>query len=116
MDEDGKNLNCLTKGQTDNFFPAFSPDGKKIVFVSGQDEGEDLFLVSPDGANRTRLTYDGGQKRYPSFSPDGNSVVFASKQKEQDDRYFEIYIMNLKETISKEKLIERLEEMLKAFS
>jgi TolB protein len=116
MDEDGKNLNCLTKGQTDNFFPAFSPDGKKIVFVSGQDEEEDLFLVSPDGANRTRLTYDGGQKRYPSFSPDGNSIVFAGKQKEQDDRYFEIYIMNLKETISKEKLIERLEEMLKFFS
>jgi TolB protein len=116
MDEDGKNLNCLTKGQTDNFFPAFSPDGKKIVFVSGQDEEEDLFLVTPDGANRTRLTYDGGQKRYPSFSPDGNSIVFAGKQKEQDDRYFEIYIMNLKETISKEKLIERLEKMLKAFS
>jgi len=116
MDEDGKNINCLTKGQTDDFFPAFSPDGKKIVFVSGQDEEEDLFLVSPDGANRTRLTYDGGQKRYPSFSPDGNSIVFASKQKDQNDRYFEIYVLNLKETISKEKLIQRLEEMLKFFS
>jgi TolB protein len=116
MDEDGKNLNCLTKGQTDNFFPAFSPEGKKIVFVSGQDEEEDLFLVDPDGANRTRLTYDGGQKKYPSFSPDGNSIVFVAKQKRQDDRYFEIYVLNLKDTITKEKLIQRLEEMLKAFS
>jgi len=116
VDEDGENLNCLTKGQTDNFFPAISPDGKKIVFVSNQYDQDDLFSVNPDGSNRTRLTYDGGEKRYPSFSPDGNSIVFAGKQKEQDDRYFEIYLLNLKETISKEKLIERLEEMLKAFS
>ena len=116
MDESGENLKCLTKGQTDNFLPAFSPDGKKIVFVSNQDDQEDLYLVNPDGSNRTRLTYDGGEKKYPSFSPDGNLVVFAGKQKDQDDRYFEIYILNLKETIPKEKLIQRLEEMLKAFS
>ncbi len=115
MDENGENLKCLTKGQTDDFFPAFSPDGKKIVFVSNQDDREDLYLVNLDGSNRTRLTYDGGHKRYPSFSPDGNLIVFAAKQKEQDDRYYEIYILNLKETIPKEKLIQRLEGMLKAF-
>ena len=116
MDEDGENLICLTKGQTDDFFPAFSSDGKKIVFVSNQDDQENLYLVNPDGSNRTRLTYDGGEKKYPSFSPDGNLIGFAAKQKDQDDRYYEIYILNLKETISKEKLIQRLEEMLKVFS
>jgi Tol biopolymer transport system component len=116
MDDDGENLTCLTRGQTDNFFPAISPDGKKIVFVSNQYDQDDLFSVDSDGSERTRLTYDGGEKRYPSFSPDGNSIVFAGKQKDQDDRYFEIYVLNLKETISKEKLIERLEEMLKSFS
>lgn len=116
VDEDGENLICLTKGQTDNFFPAFSPDGKKIVFVSNQYDQDDLFLVNPDGSNRARLTYDGGEKRYPSFSPDGNLIAFAGKPKDQDDRYFEIYILNLKETISREKLIERLQEMLKASS
>ncbi len=116
MDENGENLTCLTRGQTDNFFPAISPDGKKIVFVSNQYDQDDLFSVNSDGSERTRLTYDGGEKRYPSFSPDGNSIVFAGKQKDQDDRYFEIYILSLKETISKEKLIQRLEEMLKAFS
>jgi Tol biopolymer transport system component len=114
MDEGGENLKCLTTGQTDDFFPAFSPDGKKIVFVSNQNDREDLYLVNRDGSKRTRLTYDGGQKRYPSFSPDGDLIVFAAKQKEQEDRYYEIYILNLKETIPKEKLIQRLEEMLKA--
>ena len=116
MDENGENLICLTKGQTDDFFPAFSPDGKKIVFVSNQDDQENLYLVNRDGSNRTRLTYDGGEKKYPSFSPDGDLIVFAAKQKDQDDRYYEIYILNLNETISKEKLIQRLEEMLKTFS
>jgi Tol biopolymer transport system component len=116
MNENGENLKCLTKGQTDDFFPAFSPGGEKIVFVSNQQDQEDLYLVNPDGLNRTRLTYDGGQKKYPSFSPDGNLITFSAKQNEQDDRYYEIYILNLKETIRKEKLIQRLEEMLKTFS
>jgi len=116
IDENGENLKCLTKGQTDDFFPAFSPDGKRIVFVSNQDARENLYLVNRDGSNRTRLTYDGGQKRYPSFSPDGYLIVFAAKQEDQEERYYEIYILNLKETIPKEKLIQRLEEMLKTFS
>ncbi len=113
-DENGENLKCLTKDQTDDFFPAFSANGNKIVFVSNQDHQEDLYLVNTDGSNRTRLTYDGGHKRYPSFAPDGNSIVFAAKQKGQDDRYYEVYLLNLKQTIPKEKLVERLEEMLKA--
>jgi TolB protein len=116
MDEGGENLKCLTKGQTDDFFPAFSPDGKKIVFVSGQADQEDLYLVDSDASKRTRLTFDGGQKKYPSFSSDGNSIVFTAKRKDQDDRYYEIYILNLKETIPKEKLVRRLEEMLETLS
>ena len=116
MDENGENLRCVTKGQTDDFFPAFSPDGKGIVFVSGQEDQEDLFVVNSDGSNRTRLTFDGGKKKYPSFSPDANLIVFAAKQKDQDDRYYEIYILNLEETIPKEKLVQRLEEMLKTVS
>jgi len=116
INENGENLKCLTTGQTDDFFPAFSPDGRRIVFVSNQDDQEDLYLVNPNGSNRTRLTYDGGQKKFPTFSPDGNLIVFAANQKDQDDRYYEIYILNLKETIPKEKLIQRLEEMLRALS
>jgi Tol biopolymer transport system component len=116
VDENGKTLKCLTKGQTDDFFPAFSPDGKRIVFVSGQQDQEDLFVVNSDGSDRTRLTFDGGKKKYPSFSPDANLIVFAAKQKDQDDRYYEIYALNLRETIPKEKLVERLEEMLKTVS
>jgi Tol biopolymer transport system component len=116
VDKNGENLTCLTKGQADNFFPAFAPDGKKVVFISNEYDQDDLFLVNSDGSNLARLTYDGGEKRYPSFSPDGSLIAFAGKPKGQDDRYFEIYVLNLKETISKEKLIERLQEMLKSFS
>jgi Tol biopolymer transport system component len=115
-DQDGENLKCIAKGPSDDFFPAFSPDGQRIVFVSNQDGQEDLFLVNSDGSNRTRLTYNGGEKKYPSFSPDGNLITFSAKQKNQDDRYYEIYVLNLKETIPKERLIQRLEEMLKSFS
>jgi Tol biopolymer transport system component len=105
----------VTKRGEDSFFPSFSSEGKRIVFVSGyRDEEEDLYVVDADGSNLTRLTQDGGTKRYPSFSPDGNSIVFGGKRKGEPDYYFEIYLLQLDQTISREKLTERLEELEKA--
>lgn len=101
----------LTDGKMDCFFPSFSPDGKRIVFVSGHPEKEDLYLIGVDGSGQTRLTYDGGTKRYPSFSPDGQSIVFAGKRKDEPDNYFEIYLLELDRSISREILTERLSEL-----
>ena len=58
--------------------PAWSPDGKKIVF-SGNTEGVfDLFLLDVETLEIQNVTndpiFDGG----PSFSPDGSTLVFSS--------------------------------------
>lgn len=106
----------LTDRNMDCYFPSFSMDGKRIVFISGRPEREDLYLISADGANQRRLTYDGGSKRYPSFSSDGKSIVFAGKRKGEPDNYFEIYLLELEESISREKLKERLKELKRASS
>ena len=105
----------LTDGEMDCFFPSFSPDGKRIVFVSGYPE-EDLYLIGVDGSDQIRLTYDGGTKRYPSFSPDGRSIVFAGKRKDEPDNYFEIYLLELDRSVSREILEDRLTELENAFS
>ncbi|UCB52546.1 MAG: PD40 domain-containing protein, partial [Candidatus Zixiibacteriota bacterium] len=112
--DDGNWMRVTDRGE-DSFFPSFSSDGKRIVFVSGYwDEEEDLYVVNADGSNLTRLTRDGGTKRYPSFSPDGNSILFSGKRKGEPDYYFEIYLLYLGQTISREKLKERLAELGKA--
>jgi Tol biopolymer transport system component len=115
MNTDGKSWRRLTDGEDDCYFPSFSSDGKRIVFVSGYSEDrQDLYVMNADGSELTRLTKDGGTKRYPRFSPDGESIVFAGKRKGEPDNYFEIYLLYLDQTISREKLAERLEELERA--
>jgi Tol biopolymer transport system component/imidazolonepropionase-like amidohydrolase len=68
----------LTK-QTDHFefYPAWSRDGKRIVYVTWDDQ--DLGSVRVVGANGGRsktLTPEPGHYVEPAFSPDGTKVVY----------------------------------------
>ena len=72
----GLNPINLTKDCTkDDFQPAFSPDGTRIVFRSDRDGGG-LFLMGATGESPRRLTDFGFD---PKWSPDGQSVVFATE-------------------------------------
>ncbi len=59
------------------FEPAFSPDGKTIVFVTWDDEdmGAVCTFNFSDGKIK-KLTAEKGIYRTPSFSPDGKWIVF----------------------------------------
>lgn len=57
--------------------PAFTPDGRRVVFSAVLDEGMDLFLGDLSGAEPQRITFDGARKIQPAVSPDGEWVVFA---------------------------------------
>jgi Tol biopolymer transport system component/imidazolonepropionase-like amidohydrolase len=62
--------------------PKFSPDGKKIVFISDRSGAENLWIADADGSNPKALT-KGRNTSYlsPSWTPDGNYVI-ASKSTE----------------------------------
>lgn len=113
LDPDCKDMHRLTDAKEDCFFPSFSCDGKRIIFVSGYSDEEDLYIMDADGSDLMRLTYDGGRKRYPTFSPDGKSIIFSAKREGEPDNYFEIYLLNLDRSIPREKLKERLKELEK---
>jgi tricorn protease len=60
---------------------AWSPDGKKIAFISDMSGEEELYLIDQDGSGQPeRLTTNGDMMRYtPNWSPDGKRLAFSDK-------------------------------------
>lgn len=83
-------LTQVTSGRYDEEDPAWSPDGRRIAFVSNReaepDESykTDLWIVAADngdrGASLERLTNDDRVKAAPEFSPDGGTIAFLSAE------------------------------------
>jgi len=57
--------------------PAFSPDGKEIVYSRDQPDGLwHLWAISADGGQPRQLTSGKSPEIYPRFSPDGSTIFF----------------------------------------
>jgi TolB protein len=52
---------------SDAFAPAWSPDGKRIAFISDRDGNDQLFVMRADGTGVVRLTGGQGDKDTPSW-------------------------------------------------
>jgi TolB protein len=89
MDPSGKNKRQLTKTGKD-FAPAWSPDGKRIAFMSRREGNFDIYVMDLDGSNLKRLTRHRAHGYYPDWSPDGRRIVFDSLR----DGDYEIYVMD----------------------
>jgi len=70
--------------------PDWSPDGKKIVFVSNRDDNLEIYVMNADGSNQVNLTNNYNNDFDPVWSPDGERIAFVSGR----DRNNEIYVMN----------------------
>lgn len=67
----------LTKSNDIEAEPAFSPDGKSIVFVTWNDENLGAIqTINLNGGSAKKLTNVPGRYRSPSYSPDGLTVVY----------------------------------------
>ncbi len=72
----GGKATAITHGMAFDAQPRFSPDGKKIVFVSDRSGGENLWIMGADGMDTTALT-TGNTNQYvsPVWAPDGKYIV-----------------------------------------
>jgi len=60
--------------------PEFSPDGRKIVFVSDRSGSSEIWVCESDGTHPLQLTFFGGPPTgTPHWSPDGKQVVCDSR-------------------------------------
>jgi Tol biopolymer transport system component len=94
IDIHGKNYERLTYG----IHPQFSPDGSKIMYLSGRGfDNLEIFSMDTNGDNQTRLTNndDGDNEFSHQFSPDGSQIVFISQRdSDGDGNNVKIYIMD----------------------
>lgn len=66
----------------------YSPDGRKIVFVSNRAGNPALWLANSDGSNSTRLTtLELPLAGMPHWSPDGRRIVFDATLEERSELY-----------------------------
>jgi Tol biopolymer transport system component len=80
-----RTLNRLTDTPGQEMFPAWSPDGTQIAFMSEFD----IFAMNVDGSNQTNLTGDGAGNLYPVWMPDPSRIIFLSLR----DGGFQFYSM-----------------------
>ena len=56
--------------------PRFSPDGKRIAFVSDAGGGDNIWLMNRDGSDRRQLSKEDFRLlNQPSWAPDGQFIV-----------------------------------------
>jgi len=74
---DGTGTTRLTRDPAEEFDPAWSPDGTKIVFSRFTGLRYQLFVMNEDGTNPVQLTYGDASALDAVWSPDGARIAFA---------------------------------------
>jgi len=70
-------------------YPAWSPDGERIVYQSDALGGWELFVMNADGSGVRQLTRSPSDDVHPAWSPDGERIAFSS-DRDGDQEIFTI--------------------------
>lgn len=77
MDSDGGNHRFITNGQALAISPRFSPDYKKIVYVSYLNNRVRVFIYDVASGSQKLVTESGNATFAPRWSPDGTQILYS---------------------------------------
>ena len=83
-------------------WPAWSPDGQQIAFVTNRDGNYEIYAMNADGRGLVNLTRHEATDQRPAWSPDGRQIAFVSDR----GGLMEIYVMDA-DGNNVRKLVER---------
>ena len=83
----GEAVSVTPDSESNDAFPDFSPDGRRLVFRSMRDGNPEIYVMNADGTGVQRLTHHEATDTMPAFSPTGDRVAFTSLR----DGNFELY-------------------------
>ncbi|MEQ8288374.1 MAG: Tol-Pal system beta propeller repeat protein TolB [Gammaproteobacteria bacterium] len=90
-DADGANAQILLESSEPLLSPAWSPDGRRIAYVSFEGKNSAIYVQDVVSGRRDKLAGFPGINSAPAFSPDGQNLAMTLSK----DGNTEIYIMNL---------------------
>lgn len=77
-DADGSHVRNLTHHPAFDGWPAWSPDGKRIVFASNRRARYQIYVMNRDGGKPALVANTEGRATAPHFSPDGKTIYFTN--------------------------------------
>jgi TolB protein len=93
VNADGSKRQRLTGEHGYAVGPAYSPDGKRIVYSAGPKHGySNLWVMKADGSHRHELIHTPGNDWDASYSPDGTRIVFERVHQGSED--ISVAVMN----------------------
>ena len=96
--------------------PAWSPDGKSLVFFAYTDGGYDIWSTAPDGSNRRKLTWGPFDDREPVWSHDGTHIAFSSDRGDPLGSDYNVWILDVATQALKQLTKDRADDFMPSWS
>jgi TolB protein len=79
----GKNRVQLANNATYDYYPDYSPDGRRIAFAGSSEKGHNIYTISVRGGGKSKVT----EGTDPDYSPNGKKIVYIRGRGRNPDIY-----------------------------